>query len=451
MKVYNFSKKRVRLISFSIFIFLGIIGFAYSQYTMANRYRKDLEYSYVRALNELSDYISNLEMTLNKGIYANTVTQQQGLANKIMTQSMGAKSALEQLPINYDEVSNINKFISQTSEYANYLSGNALRGTAMSSEEMENLKKLGNYAKAVNNDLKNLLEKVNSDSKNVSNFFSKETLSSSKGDSTVLKTGFKEMNDGFSDYPTLIYDGPFSDHIIRMKSKFLENQAEISSEGAKNKILDVLNLKGEQVNYLSDSDIDGNLPCYRFNSSLGEIQVTKKGGYIKSVINNRDVSDLKLDFEDAKRSAESFMKQLGYESLKESYYIINDGVCTINYAFFKDNVIYYKDLIKIGIALDTGNVVFFDATGYLMNHIDRGVINEFKNLEKAKGNVSKRLTINKINKAFIPTSGQNEVACFEFECTGESGEKVLVYINEKTGLEEQIYIIIDSDNGTLVM
>lgn len=451
MKKTNFSKRKVKLISFSVFVFLGLLGFAYSQYTLANRYKRDLEYSYVRALNELSDYISNLEMTLNKGIYANTATQQQGLANKIMTQSMGAKCALEQLPINYDEVSNINKFISQTSEYANFLSGNVLRGKAVSSEEMENLKKLGSYAKIVNNDLNNLLERVNIDSKNVSNFFSKETLGSSKEDSTVLKTGFKEMNDGFSDYPTLIYDGPFSDHITRMKSKFLENQAEISSDEAKKKVLDIFKLKDQEVNYLSDSDIDGNLPCYRFNSDLGEIQVTKNGGYIKSVINNMDVSELKLGFEEAKVKAEAFMKQLGYESLKESYYIINDGVCTINYAFLKDNVICYKDLIKIGIALDTGNVVFFDATGYLMNHEDREIKDEFKNFEKARASVSKRLRINNMNKVFIPTSGLNEVACFEFECTGENGEKVLVYINAKTGMEEQIYIIIDSDNGVLVM
>ena len=71
------------LSSFSVFVFLGLLGFAYSQYTLANRYKRDLEYSYVRALNELSDYISNLEMTLNKGIYANTATQQQGLAKPV--------------------------------------------------------------------------------------------------------------------------------------------------------------------------------------------------------------------------------------------------------------------------------------------------------------------------------------------------------------------------------
>ena len=452
MKTTRSLRKTVRIISFSIIAFLTLSAFAVSGYTLAQKYKQDLEYSYVRALNELSDYISNLEITLNKGIYANTLTQQQGLSNKIMAQSMGAKAALEQLPIEYSEVENINKFISQTSEYSNFLSNKVLKGNKISDEELKNLKKLGGYAKSLNSDLKTLLENVNRDSKNVINLISNKNRglnNISKEDASTVSAGFKEINDSFTDYPTLIYDGPFSDHIIRMKSKFLENQVEISIEEAKKKIMDKLSLKENEVEHLSD--VDGNLPCYRFNTSLGEVLITKSGGYIKSIVNERNVNNIKLDFNEAKAKAEDFMKRIGYGSLKESYYIINDGVCTINYAFEQDNVIYYKDLIKIGITLDNGKVVFFDSTGYLMNHVERQNKSDFNNLEKAKNSVSKGLNIKNVNKVFIPTLGLEEVACYEFECTGENKEKVLVYINAKTFMEEQIYIVIESDNGTLVM
>ena len=58
--------------------------------------------------------------------------------------------------------------------------------------------------------------------------------------------------------------------------------------------------------------------------------------------------------------------------MKESYYVINDGICTINYAYSQDGVTCYPDLVKVAVALDTGGVVEYNATGYIMNHTDRG-------------------------------------------------------------------------------
>lgn len=449
----NSLRQKVRFICFSVAAFAVMGGFAISGHTLANKYRQDLEYSYTRALNELSDYISNLEITLTKGIYANTLTQQQGLANKIMSQSMGAKCALEQLPVSFEDAQNINKFISQTSEYANFLSNNSLKGNVNSDENWENLKKLGSYAKSLNGGLKELLIKVNQNPKSITHavsFANSYLKKATSSEPTYMKTGFKELNDGFADYPTLIYDGPFSDHITRMKSKFLENEPELTLENAKKKVAVQLSLNENEFANLAN--IDGNLPCYRFSTPLGELVVTKNGGYIKSLLNESNVGNLRLNFNDAKKKAEAFMRQIGFESLKESYYIINNGVCTINYAFCQDNVIFYKDLIKVGVELDTGNIVFFDATGYLMNHTDRGDATSFPlSLEKVKKSVSPKLMIKNSNKVFIPTAGLDEVACYEFECIGENKDKVLVYVNAKTGLEEQIFVVIDSKNGTLVM
>ena len=39
----------------------------------------------------------------------------------------------------------------------------------------------------------------------------------------------------FKDYPTLIYDGPFSDHIAQKEPLWLKGKAEISAEEAKKK------------------------------------------------------------------------------------------------------------------------------------------------------------------------------------------------------------------------
>ena len=53
--------------------------------------------------------------------------------------------------------------------------------------------------------------------------------------------------------------------------------------------------------------------------------------------------------------------------------------------------------------------------------------------------------------AFIPTGGQNEVFCYEFLCSGEDDDKLLVYINASTGMEEHIYILLENENGVLAI
>jgi len=40
--------------------------------------------------------------------------------------------------------------------------------------------------------------------------------------------------------------------------------------------------------------------------------------------------------------------------MKETYYLNENGIITINYAYNQDDVIMYPDLIKVKVALDDG-------------------------------------------------------------------------------------------------
>lgn len=51
----------------------------------------------------------------------------------------------------------------------------------------------------------------------------------------------------------------------------------------------------------------------------------------------------------------------------------------------------------------------------------------------------------------IPTSGENEVLCYEYLCENSDGLHVIIYINAQSGTQENIYILLEDENGTLVM
>ena len=67
------------------------------------------------------------------------------------------------------------------------------------------------------------------------------------------------MNEGFTDYPTLIYDGPFSDHITQMKPKFLEGAQTVSADTAQTTA--ALFLNEQPQNLARPGDTEGNLPA----------------------------------------------------------------------------------------------------------------------------------------------------------------------------------------------
>ena len=137
--------------------------------------------------------------------------------------------------------------------------------------------------------------------------------------------------------------------------------------------------------------------------------------------------------------------------MKESYYASYNGICTVNFSSLEGDVNFYTDLVKVSVALDTGSVVSCDARGYIMNHHSRGVFTPQISPQQAQGSVSPALKVMGHSLCVIPSSGLNEIFCYEFVCKGDDGEDVLVYVNAKTGAEEQILILIHTIGGTLAL
>ena len=82
-----------------------------------------------------------------------------------------------------------------------------------------------------------------------------------------------------------------------------------------------------------------------------------------------------------------------------------------------------------------------------MNHKERQTQTPVIGELSARQQVSDHLTIESSRMAVIPTTREEEPLCYEFLCRGQNDEQVLVYINSETGMEEQILILIETDNG----
>ena len=168
---------------------------------------------------------------------------------------------------------------------------------------------------------------------------------------------------------------------------------------------------------------------------------------------SRQVGNTKLNCPQAVKLAQVYMgiyRDSFGDTFEPGYYFEDEGVCTVNFAYRQGETVCYTDLIKVGVALDTGEIVLMEARGFVMNHCQRSIVAPTHTAEQAAARLCSNLTPKQISLALIPTRGGGEVHCFQCLCDGIDGQEVLVYLNAVTLEEEQIYILLKTDGGTLV-
>ena len=320
-----------------------------------------------------------------------------------------------------------------------------------SCDETDNLKTFYDYACELDTSIGDLAAAYGDGSVKLGSAVSlKGNISSigEKADDLTLDGGFREMSEGFTDYPTMIYDGPFSDHIEQQKPKLLKDEQQISMEQALTVAAKFIGCNENELSFTGKTE--GNLPTYHFAGDNIYITVTQKGGFVVLYNNYSDIAKTTLAYDDALKEAKKLLLNITKENFAESYYSFENNICTINFAYTQNDTIYYSDLIKVGVSMQTGEIVSYCASGYIMNHTKRELSTPTLSPDEAPNSLSDKLKVQSCKLALLPTAGKNEVLTYEFNCTAGE-ETVLVYINCDTGLEEQLYIVITDDNGVLVV
>lgn len=439
----------VRIAGFSGALALLLGGIAWKQHLTARDYREQLEHTYTRALGELSSYLTNISTDLDKGQYIGTPGQLSLLSARIWRESGGAKSALSTLPVSDLQLDNTYRFLSQVGDYAMSLSKKVAAGGSLTGGEQQNAKALQQYATRLREYVDDVQWKIQNDLLHVAAQSSAHgQVSGTKAtQQSGLASGFEDIEQTMTGYPTLIYDGPFSDHLLTQHPAMLQGLPTASVEIAQYKAAVAAGLKTGDLTRADDEN--SNMPLYTFAAKDLSIGVTKSGGLVAYLLNARSIGEERLSNDSVFQFAEQYLQRLGYENMHATYYETNDGICTINYAATLGRTILYTDLIKVGVALDDGGIVFYDARGYLNNHKQRTLPEPALTADQARDSLNPSLRVLGCRTALIPTSGRNEVFTYEFLTKTQDEQDLLVYVNTQNGAEEQLLILMKTPNGTL--
>ena len=433
-----------------LLIVVAILGFIL--YKKQREYRQASENSYNAAFFELVDYVQNVETYLAKSLISSTPEHGAETLTNLWREANLAQAYLSRLPIESQELENTEKFLNQVSDYSYSLSRKNIYNESLSDEDFNNLKELHTYSQELENTLNQLSDDLNTGRFSWGELTKKGTVAFAQQVDNISKESFSNLEENFHEYSGLIYDGAFSEHLTNAEPKGLtgddidEDQAKEIAEN----FIGIENIKEiSNLGYFENATISNyGFSIKKNNDETVNISISKKGGHVISMNANRDVNTESITQEQADEKGKQYLESKGFSNMKETYYLKQDGIVTINYAYNQDNVVMYPDLIKVKVALDNGEILGLESTGYLNNHQKRDISNVKITKEEAKKNLNKNLEITSEGMAVIPTEWKTEILCYEFKGKVDERE-FLVYINAENGKEEDVLVITNTPNGTL--
>jgi germination protein YpeB len=452
LKITSVSRRAfVRLMSFAAAVVLILSGFCYMGWRQAAIYRRGIEHEYQKAFNGLVDSVVAIDTALQKSSYAGSPPLIASLASEISRRAYGAQSSIGALPYAFAELENTSKFLSQVGEYADYLNRQAAFGIPLTEEQVLEVRRLSGVSSQLSINLSRLMTVAREENLNIGRLLANGKDVGQSGDPGGFRQTVEEIEDGFERLPMMVYDGHFSDHIGGRESVFLKDKPNIDRKEATARAAEYLDIQPALMQPLGETA--GAIPAYLFRAIVdgGEIAiaVTRQGGYCLSLTDSRVIGDPRLTFEEAVDRAREYLVSQGYDGMKDLYYTRSGNMLLISFVYRFNDIIYYPDMIRVGVALDNGKICVIETSGYLMNHTYRDLAPPTLMVNQAMSVISDGLLVSSAEMRVIQTDGLNEILCYAFICIDNESRAFMVYVNAHTGVEEKILIIIENENGKM--
>ena len=449
-------KKAITIISLLTVVAVAAVAFGVVTRQRLLDDERYISANYRHAFAELVSGVSDLDSALQKSLLVSSPSMAGSVLTEVYGKAEIAKMSLGLLPYAATDLEKTTGFIGKVGDYAYALSRKAAKNEGFTQEEKDNLRALSETATLLAQNLNAMQDQMGS------GVISKEQYAKtiqdydrSEGEIVpqTIGDGMSTAEQEFPEVPTLIYDGPFSEHIEGMEPAMLEGLAEIDESAGRQAAAKFLGVRPEQVYPTGELNADIVSRCYEteIKNCTVRLTVSKLGGVVYQVICSRAVQQANLSAKEAVDAAKKLLERKGYTNMRESYYMIDNNVLTANFAYSEGEVICYPDLIKVGIALDDGSLQSFDATGYIKSHKTREIPEVVVLVEQAQTKVPSDIQILGVEKTIIPSAGKNELYCYEFECEDANKQRYLIYVNMGTGEQEKIFILLQDENGTLTV
>ena len=413
----------------------------------AQRSAQALEDAYAQRVLETQEHLQAIGLKLGKAPVAADARTQVELLAGISRQVDSVVSGLSALPLSHIAMSDTLKFCNQLSEYAMVLALSVAAGQPLTEQETAELVSLESQCALLTGQFATARETMVAESLRLTaqpGVFYAEAQAAQRPLEQVADP------DNGMDYPSMIYDGAFSDARHYGSPKAL-GEGRIDQRQAMEAARAFVG--EERVRSVEAApDSGGALASYGVKLTLNDgvvlnAEVTRQGGKMLWMVPEHAAFEPGWTLEECAEAARDFLLDRGYGEMEANHYQVYDGLAVINFVAVQDGVLLYPDLVKVQVRMDTGEVVGLEANNYLMNHTERTGLSPALSGEQALEKASSRLEAGQARLCVIPYR-EGERLCYEVPGRYE-GREYRVYIDAITGEEAEVLMMVDSVGGRM--
>ena len=425
-----------RKLSAGVFLLLLLLfaslGLMMKYRARSSRYEARLREVYDGAVLSALRQMEDIQLSLSKALLTREAGAEAQYLNRVSAGAAQVQRSLALLPLSHAATQSAMKFANQAADYSSVL----LKGDGLDEKDAARLNALisacGEYAAALAQHREAL------------------TAQAAAGGESFYPSAAQPETPAYDSavsYPTLIYDGPFSDALQTGQALSLGNKQITREEAVQ--IARVFAGEERVRSAVPGTDTGGSIPCWGVTLYCGDITlqaaVTRTGGKILWMAPDAADFPMEKSVEECRENALQFLAARGYENMEPTYFQTYQGVAVISFAATQGATLLYPDMIKVQLRMDTAQVVGVEARNYLMNHTARGLLIPKLTEEEAQKSVGERLAVSSARLCLIPTDA-GEKLCYEFK--GEYlGRTYLSYINAADGRQEQLFKVVESQSG----
>jgi len=403
---------------------------------------KTLESVYASSYYSMVDSVNNLQVNADK-FETLTSSNAQRMVLKDMEQDCAYIIAgLSVLPIDAENSNSSIKFFNQVSGMCEAYITQIDKGESLTQEQLLLVDK-AEYALSI---IKSKLNNHNDMIRQGDYEFISTSVFDDEG-VTQFSNSIGGLTANEVEYPTMIFDGPFS---AALETKLIKGltKTEITQEQAleylKNVVYANQNVK---IEYLRETQ--GDFVTYDYQIEKDGVdytaQITKRQGVLLTLSGYAETEDPNISSKKAQEIAQNFAKQVGFGDMVTTWLEVKENIAYINLAPMQGDVVLYPDLVKVKVDMFGQNVIGFEARNYAFNHTER----DFK-ITVTESQAERKLGFDYVvlntRKAIIALENDIEVPVYEFACD-RIGGLYYYYIDANTGDIVKILKVVDS-NGT---
>lgn len=394
-----------------------------------------------RDMTDVVAAMADIEVNLQKLLIASGASQSVTLLGETALLAQHVETGLSRLPLSAQAASGAMKFAGQMGEYVMTLATQVSGGGALSTDDERQIESLLAACQGLNAHLLSVGERL----------YTEPMTELEDTDALYAQEAQGWQDDaiaGESDipYPSLIYDGPFSDGRTDGPPKGLTGER-ITREQAREAAARYASTTPDRVADAADSG--GAFEAFGFTAAAQDgnisVQVTGQGGHLLWMMPETAEFEPRVSQEDCLRAAQVYLADAGFGEMERCFVQQYDGMVVANFAAVQDGVLLYPDQVKVQISMATGAVVGAECSQYLMNHERRLHLAPKLTHEQAQQTLSSRLNVRGARLCVIPTDA-GEALCWEYE--GEfAGETYFVYVDAQTGVATQMLRVTRTQDG----